>query len=137
MKLNGSIKIYKADYIVRGFEQQFGQDYTDIWASVIKSNSYKVLMAKVAAEDLELEQMDVVMAYPHGRLGENDYLCRVTPRILCCSFSFGPIWFKTTTNYRVGPLTVPKLLNDTPRFTKRDPMKKSYRPGPKIAMICY
>ena len=72
MNLDGSIKKYKARYIVRGFEQRFGQDYTDTWASVIKSNSYKVLMAKVAAKDLELEQMDVVMAYPHGRLAKDE-----------------------------------------------------------------
>lgn len=55
MNLDGSIKKYKVRYMVRGFEQRFGKDYTDTWANVIKSNSYKVLMAKVAAEDLELE----------------------------------------------------------------------------------
>lgn len=33
---------------------------------------YKVLMAKTAAEDLELEQMDVVLAYPNGRLDKNE-----------------------------------------------------------------
>lgn len=51
MNLDGSIKKYKVRYVVRGFEQRFGHDYTETWASVIKSNSYKVLMAKTAAED--------------------------------------------------------------------------------------
>lgn len=72
MKLDGSIKKYKVRYVVQSFEQRFGRDYTEKWASVIKSNSYKVLMAKTAAEDLELEQMDVVLAYHHGRLDENE-----------------------------------------------------------------
>ena len=49
-----------------------GRDYTETWASLIKSNSYKVLMAKTAAKDLELEQMDVVLANPHGRLDKNE-----------------------------------------------------------------
>ena len=29
-------------------------------------------MAKTAAEDLELEKIDVVPAYPHGRLDKNE-----------------------------------------------------------------
>ena len=72
MNRDGSIKKYKVQYVVRGFKQCLGREYIETWASVIKSNSYKVLMAKTAAKDLEHEKMDMVLAYTHGRLDKDE-----------------------------------------------------------------
>lgn len=71
MNLDRSIKKYKIQYVVRSFEQCFGRNYKDTWASVIKSNSYKVLMAKTATKNLELKQMDVVLSYPNRPLDKD------------------------------------------------------------------
>ena len=54
---------FKARWVVRGFEQQEGLDYIETIAAVVKPKSYKAIFAIVAANDCELEQMDVVTAF--------------------------------------------------------------------------
>lgn len=49
-----------------GFEQRFGIDYLENFASVVKPMSYKAFSALVAALDWELEQMDVKTAFLYG-----------------------------------------------------------------------
>lgn len=44
----------------------------ETWASVIKFNFYKILMAKIAIKDLKLEQMNVVIPYLYRHLDKNE-----------------------------------------------------------------
>ena len=53
-KVDGSI-LYKARWVVRGFEQIHGINYDQTFASVVKSMSFKVLFAIMAYYDLECE----------------------------------------------------------------------------------
>ena len=70
----GTITKHKARWVVKGFEQQFGIDYNQTYAAVIKPMSYKVLFALAAFYDLYIEQMDVITAFLHGELGEVIYI---------------------------------------------------------------
>ena len=72
-KLDGSI-VYKARWVVRGFEQVHGVNYDQTFASVVKSMSYKVLFAIMAYCDLDCEQMDVVTAFLNAPLKDLVYV---------------------------------------------------------------
>jgi hypothetical protein len=71
---NGEILRHKARWVVRGFEQEYGIDYNETFASVVKPMSYKALFAVAAALDLEIHQMDVKTAFLYGLVEEEIYV---------------------------------------------------------------
>lgn len=71
---NGEILRHKARWVVRGFEQEYGIDYNETFASVVKPMSYKALFAIAAALDLEIHQMDVKTAFLYGDIDEEIYV---------------------------------------------------------------
>lgn len=64
----------KARMVVLGCKQIFGLDYYDTFAPVVKFSTVRSLLAIVAAEDYECEQMDVVTAFLNGDLDEDIYM---------------------------------------------------------------
>jgi hypothetical protein len=54
---DGNITRFKARWVVRGFEQQYGVDFTETFASVVRQKTYRVLFALAAVHDWEIEQM--------------------------------------------------------------------------------
>ena len=70
----GEITRYKARWVVRGFEQREGVDYNETFASVVKPMSYKAIFAIAAANDWDLEQMDVKTAFLYGAVEEEIYV---------------------------------------------------------------
>ena len=70
----GEILRHKARWVVRGFEQEYGIDYNETFASVVKPMSYKALFAIAAALDLEIHQMDVKTAFLYGDIDEEIYV---------------------------------------------------------------
>jgi hypothetical protein len=71
---NGQIDKYKARLCARGFTQEYGIDYFETFAPVVRMESLRILLALAAAEDWEIHQMDVVSAYLLGELEEDAYL---------------------------------------------------------------
>lgn len=71
---HGEVIRHKARWVVRGFEQVEGLDYVETFASVVKPMSYKALFAMAAAQDLEIEQMDVTTAFLYGKVNEEIYV---------------------------------------------------------------
>lgn len=71
---SGEILRYKARWVIRGFEQREGIDYNETFLSVVKPMSYRALFAIAAAQDLEIEQMDVKTAFLYGEIDEEVYI---------------------------------------------------------------
>ena len=57
-RCNGVIERFKARLCMRGFQQIEGVDYNEIFAPVIRLTSLIILLSIVAAEDLEMVQID-------------------------------------------------------------------------------
>ena len=62
--------MYKAMLVAKGFSQVEGIDYNDIFSSVVKHISIRILLAIVAVNNLELKQLDVKTTFLHGELAE-------------------------------------------------------------------
>lgn len=73
-KPDGGVEKYKVRLVAQGFLQQEGIDYNEVFAPVVDSTSISLLLAIANHEDWEMEQMDVVTAFLHGRLEEEVYM---------------------------------------------------------------
>ena len=65
---------YKARVVAKGFHQREEVDYNEIFSPVVRHTSIRVLLAMVAHQNLELEQLDVKTAFLHGELEEEIYM---------------------------------------------------------------
>ncbi|KAG8485167.1 hypothetical protein CXB51_021347 [Gossypium anomalum] len=66
--------IYKARLVAKGYSQIPGVDFTDMFSQVVKHSSIRALLGIVAINNLELEQLDVKIAFLHGELEEDIYI---------------------------------------------------------------
>jgi len=64
----------KARMVILGCKQIFGLDYYHTFAPVVKFTTIRTLLAIVATQDWECEQMDVVTAFLNGDLHEDIYM---------------------------------------------------------------
>ena len=62
-------KICKARLVVKGFAQEKGIDFDEIFSPVVKMTSIHIVLSIVATENLHLEQLDV-----NGDLDEEIYM---------------------------------------------------------------
>lgn len=65
---------YKTCLVVKGFKQQEDVDFGKIFAPALKMQSIRVVLGLAASLDLEVEQMDVKMAFLHDDLHEEIYM---------------------------------------------------------------
>ena len=70
----GNIERYEARLVTKGFTQDERIDYKKTFSSISKKDSFRIIMALVAHFDLELQQMDVKMAFLNGNLDEEVYI---------------------------------------------------------------
>lgn len=54
---------FKARWVVKSYLQQFGVDYDQTFAAVVKPMAFKVLFAIAAFLDLDINQIDVKTAF--------------------------------------------------------------------------
>ena len=59
---------FKARLVAKGFTQVEGIDYSEIFSPVVKHCSIRIILGLVNQYDLELEQLDVKIAFLHGNL---------------------------------------------------------------------
>ena len=65
---------YKARFVIKGYSQVFGLDYTETYAPVAKNYSLRLILAIAAAKNLEMIQLDVKTAFLYGTLDEEIYM---------------------------------------------------------------
>ena len=65
---------FKARLVVKGYTQMEGVDFKEVFSSVVRHASIRVLMAITATQNLELEQLDVKTAFLHGNLQEKIFM---------------------------------------------------------------
>ena len=70
----GNIERYKTRLVAKGFTQKEGIDYTETFSHVSKKDSLCIILALITHFDLELQQMDVKMAFLICDLEEEVYM---------------------------------------------------------------
>ena len=60
--------------VAKGYSQRHGINYDEVFSPVVRHTSLKVVLALVAHQDLELEQLDVKTAFFHGNLEEEIFM---------------------------------------------------------------
>ncbi|CAM8917368.1 unnamed protein product [Rhodiola kirilowii] len=64
----------KARLVAKGFTQKEGIDFNEIYSSVVKHRSIRIILSRIANFKLELEQLDVKTAFLHGSLDETIFM---------------------------------------------------------------
>jgi hypothetical protein len=67
-------KRYKARLVVKGFAQNKGIYFDEIFSLVVNMNSIGTILSVVAVEYFHLEQLDVKTTFLHGYLEEEIYM---------------------------------------------------------------
>ena len=73
---DGKMERFKARLVARGFTQQYGINYEDMFSPVIRFASIRILLAYAVQCRMLIHQMDVATAFLNGDLPEELYMCQ-------------------------------------------------------------
>ena len=65
---------YKARFVIKGYAQKYGRDYTETFAPVVNTTSIRILMSLCVENKLRLRQFDIPNAFLKGNLTEEVYM---------------------------------------------------------------
>lgn len=74
MRPDGTIEIFKARLVIRGFTQKKGLDFFDTYSPVIRISTIRTIIALAAINDYVIHQMDVKTAFLNGDIEEKIYI---------------------------------------------------------------
>jgi hypothetical protein len=68
LRLDGTIKKYKARLVVKGYTQKEGEDFFDTYSPVVRLTTIRVLLSLAASHGLLVHHMDVKTTFLNGEL---------------------------------------------------------------------
>jgi hypothetical protein len=74
---DGHIIKFKARYVVKGYMQIYGLDYTNTYANVADIDTIRLLLAMACFYDWECDTVDIVTAFLNGDLEEEVYMDQI------------------------------------------------------------
>ena len=73
-RADGTIEKRKARLVAKGYSQEYGIDYIDTYAPVVRQSSIRLVYALAVEHNLKLRQLDVSTAFLNGNLEEEIYM---------------------------------------------------------------
>ena len=67
---DGSISKYKVRLVAKGYVQRHGIDYDEVFTSVARVETNRLVITLAASNGWEMHHLDVKMAFLHGELKE-------------------------------------------------------------------
>lgn len=71
---NGEVDKHKARLVVKGYSQQHGVDYTEVFAPVARMETIRLVVALAAQKGWAIYQLDVKSAFLYGELNEEVFV---------------------------------------------------------------
>lgn len=66
--------IYKARFVAKRFSQRPGLDFNETYSSVVTHDTFRLLMSIIAADDLEMNRLDIKNAFLIRHLEEEIFM---------------------------------------------------------------
>ena len=88
-KKDGSVECFKARLVAKGFSQRPGFDYSETFASTMRQNTLRIVLALAAIEDMHLRSVDISHAFINSDIDTEIYMKQPEgfkqggPRIVC------------------------------------------------------
>lgn len=71
---HGSVVQHKARLVAQGFSQKYGVDYDEVFAPVVRSSTFRMLLSVAGKRGYQVNHYDIKTAFLNGKLEEEIYM---------------------------------------------------------------
>ena len=143
MNKDGSIERFKSRFVVCGYSQVKGVDYTHAFSATMRATSFRLLMALATHDKLTLEHFDVTNAFTQSEIDKVIYVeppkgyPQVSPNGSPCVLKLRKALYGTKQASRMWQLKLRKHLVDNMGFSNstHDPCLFSRRVDDSILVV--